>query len=247
MLGPTIVILSQPRTGCHLLAGYLKENGFSFVDEIFNPQVSGIMNAPSHLGGLVEWSRDQFEKVRRKDGIGSVTIIHRSHFDAVIDRYLLNRDEGIYLLKKIFPRPVFVVLNRDDVVAQAVSFVIAKHYENWTSSMKDKQVIPPNFDYGKIAGYANMAMTEWSWMDLRLDIEAMTTSYEMLCTHPEAVLASIEARSGVPISANQKPPYLKQENPIKEKHTEIFKLVHAQRMMPDQVSYRLLEESDQVF
>jgi LPS sulfotransferase NodH len=110
--------------------------------------------------------------------------------------YLMN--EG--LLKQLELKPKFIHIVRKDVVAQAVSMLIATKTQSWTSS-HDGNNVQVQFDFPLIANIASNICTENSIFNLVfriLEVDPLVIVYEDLINNPQSSLDLISDFLGVP-------------------------------------------------
>ncbi|MCU7556109.1 Stf0 family sulfotransferase [Alteromonas sp. ASW11-19] len=137
----TLVIASTVRSGSHMLGHALHATGaFGFPLEYAHPK------------NLAEWQKrfgvtnseaafEQLLKTRTSEnGVFGIKIHYRH----------LNTLGGLKGLLSRFPDPHFVLLTRDDLVAQAVSLSIARQTGNWISGQADNNK-PVTYSYNDIA------------------------------------------------------------------------------------------------
>ncbi|QJR80188.1 Stf0 sulfotransferase [Alteromonas pelagimontana] len=129
-----LVIASTVRSGSHMLGHVLRETGaFGFPLEYVNAKnlekwkkKFGVNDVASVLQEL---------KARRTSTNGVFGIkIHYSHVQAAFG--------GFEKLKQLLPQAYFVLLSRDDVVAQAISLAIARQTGSWIAGQGDSDKTP---------------------------------------------------------------------------------------------------------
>ncbi len=137
----TLVIASTVRSGSHMLGHALHATGaFGFPLEYAHPK------------NLAEWQR-RFD-VDNADAAFTRLLDIRTSDNGVFGikvhyRHLVTLG-GLKGLLRRFPEPHFVLLTRDDLVAQAVSLSIASQTGNWISGQADPSH-PATYSYRDIA------------------------------------------------------------------------------------------------
>ena len=135
----TLVIASTVRSGSHMLGHALHTTGaFGFPLEYVQKQ------------NLAQWKKQfgvsSLEEVMAKlqrcrtspNGVFGIKV-HYSHLNQTCG--------GFDTLLELLPNPYFVLLTREDVMAQAVSLSVARQTGSWISGQGNKQAEPVyNFD-----------------------------------------------------------------------------------------------------
>lgn len=129
----TLIIASTVRSGSHMLGHVLHATGaFGYPLEYAQPKNVSVWK--KKLG--VKDTQQTMEKllVRRSSENGVFGIkVHYRHLDTL---------GGLTGLLQCFPDPHFVLLTRDDVMAQAVSLAIARQTGNWISGQNETDIEP---------------------------------------------------------------------------------------------------------
>jgi LPS sulfotransferase NodH len=198
------VICTTPRSGSWLLCGLLASTGVAgrphewFAD-------------PIEQRNRDRWGVDGFgeylEHVRRAattpNGVAALKVMWATHVQ-LLDR-LREPDGGAggagdrELLERVFPRPRYVWLVREDVEAQAASWARALRTGVW-SDWGDGARVPARQaeSPGAIAAGLRKSNEAWSAWFRAHSVEPHIARYEELVADPEGVAASVLRFLGVP-------------------------------------------------
>jgi len=205
----SVVILSNFRCGTHLLHEIFVANGYVKHDEILRTYSSIIPQDErdyfeNHI--MSYFKHDKFKyysalklsenmgypskhikmlesKLARVWKPGSVAIVHKSQFNKVYGS--LSSQETKDKLSDLFPKSIFILLERDPYEA-AVSYFIARHEQRW-SSTANKIGETPEFNEEELTLILNMYLDEWNWDNIQ-DLDAVHIAYNNLCDNPEMAL-----------------------------------------------------------
>ncbi len=150
----TLIVASTVRSGSHMLGHILHQTGgFGFPLEYGNKQ-----NLKQWKQRLGHTSTSQCMKAlmqRRTSPNGVFGIkVHYSH---------LPEFGGFANLCKLFPNPHFILLTREDLMAQAVSLSIARQTGSWIAKHQDSTV-EPQYNFNDIdEGLRRIIFENSSW------------------------------------------------------------------------------------
>ena len=150
----TLVIASTVRSGSHMLGHLLHQtDAFGFPLEYANRKNLDEWKARLNCKTLPEVLKAL--QARRTSSNGTFGIkIHYSH---------VQEFGGFKAMCDLLPNPHFVLLTREDVMAQAVSLAVAKQTGAWISE-QGKPVSDPDFRFDDIeAGLRRVCLENASW------------------------------------------------------------------------------------
>lgn len=125
-----------------------------------------------------------------------------SYFDELLAA--LRALTGLYdepdaaVLEAAFPRPAYVWIRREDVVAQAVSWSKAAQTDAWRAEQPEHA--EPAFDADQIDALVRVARVHngaWRRWFAQHGIRPLALTYERLCAEPEATTREVLAFAGV--------------------------------------------------
>jgi LPS sulfotransferase NodH len=192
----SFLVCTTPRTGSTLLADMLAMSGAGRADELFNPHT-----VPP--GSRIELGEYLARCAERSARSGSFAIkLHWDQHQTFLGqlrrlRRSGNRSDG-ELIASVLPGVRYVLLTRDDVVAQGVSWWKAKQTRVWHDG--DEPQADAVFDYDAIDERVRMAREQteaWrEWLRKNgLDYHAVV--YEQLVRDPVEVTATALVYLGV--------------------------------------------------
>ena len=150
----TLVIASTVRSGSHMLGHVLKQtDAFGFPLEYANKHNLSEWKKRFNRRSLPGVLEDLMAKRTSPNGVFGIKV-HYSH---------IERFGGFAALCELLPNPYFVLLSRDDVMAQAVSLAIAKQTGSWISGQGSEQT-QPEYRFNDIDdGLRRICMENASW------------------------------------------------------------------------------------
>lgn len=179
----SLLICGTPRTGSTLLCGLLESTGVAGRPESYFRQPDepswanrwGIVSSPGGGFSYADYVRAALAEGRTANGVFAARIMWGT-LDAVISKlatiYPDSPGSDVELLTRAFGRTRFVYLRREDVLAQAVSWLRAEQTGVWFQTGQSAPAQPesetePRFDLGRIRELTqlinehNAAWREW--------------------------------------------------------------------------------------
>jgi trehalose 2-sulfotransferase len=193
-------VCATPRTGSSLLLGLLESTGvaghpqayFRAPDEPLWADRWQVTRTPDGGFDYTDYVQAALAAGRTDNGVFGAKLM-RETFDEVVDKLanihsdLVGRD--VALLDRVFGRTRFVYLRRDDVLAQAVSWLRAEQTQAWyiggngEISGNGRNGRKPSFDAGRIDDLIQL-ITElsaaWETWFSSFDIQPHVVRYEEL-------------------------------------------------------------------
>ncbi|MBU3020864.1 Stf0 family sulfotransferase [Aestuariibacter sp. A3R04] len=150
----TLVIASTVRSGSHMLGHVLRQtDAFGFPLEYVNKHNLSEWKKRFNRRSLSGVLEDVMAKRTSPNGVFGIKI-HYSH---------IARFGGFSALCEMLPNPHFVLLTREDVMAQAVSLAIARQTGSWISGQSDTRN-EPEYRFSDIDdGLRRVCMENASW------------------------------------------------------------------------------------
>jgi trehalose 2-sulfotransferase len=202
------LICATPRTGSSLLCGLLESSGvgghpesyFRRPDERSWAAQWGLLHSPGGSFSYADFVRAAIAAGRTENGVFAARIMWGT-LEEMVDKLgdedpdLIGAD--LNLLNRAFGPTRFVCLRRDDVVAQAVSWLRAEQTNVWHEADLSRQAQPaaePQFDLGKIhelvqlVNEHNAAWREWF---ASVGVTPHPVRYEDLVADPVGVTRGI--------------------------------------------------------
>ena len=200
-----VFICATGRTGSSLLCRAMFHHGIGLPHEYFNAGHIALIGQRSGIHALTDGSR-----------LGSDSEARRAYIAALMDRRTAN---GIFAAKihwgqyatyldnpegvEMFQQAHFIHLYREDLLAQAISFHVARETGRWGSdgtASTPPASVPRFFDVDLIADYMK-ALAEsdtcWRLFFARNAISPLTVSYERVGDDVAGVLRTIVDRFGL--------------------------------------------------
>jgi trehalose 2-sulfotransferase len=164
------LICGTPRTGSTLLCGLLESTGVAGRPESYFRQPDepswanrwGIVSSPDGRFSYADYVRAALAEGRTPNGVFAARIMWGT-LDEVISKLAMiypdssGSDAG--LLNRAFGRTRFICLRREDVLAQAVSWLRAEQTGVWFQTDQSAPPLPqpePRFDPGRIGELGRM-------------------------------------------------------------------------------------------
>jgi LPS sulfotransferase NodH len=195
---PLYLLGFSNRSGSNLLASYLRSTGhFTGLGEQLNHTV--VTQKAAQLGStsFPEYFEHVSSRAKKGQAYG---------FKASWDQILMLIRCRIHLMYPAF-RVVHII--RKDVVAQAVSFLIAHETKQWTSRQVGKEGVTPQFNFRRISAMVDGALFSQDAIAVicgLFEIPRVEVTYEELTDNPEATISRIGKFSGIDLSTWKAPP-----------------------------------------
>lgn len=208
----TLVILSTPRSGTHLLAHELAATGeFGLAEEFFHdqllPEYGERFGAdPASLASYIDAFHSQ---TAATNGVASV-VVFPDHVDKLASAGALASagPDGFAELLTMLPEPTVVLLERQSLVSQAVSFNRATQSWVWTRSKGQEAPPHPEYDFESLTAHLLRLVTIREWVlraaDLIGDTLGLRTTYEALVADTSSVVSSIGQSLGLAFDATER-------------------------------------------
>ena len=150
----TLVIASTVRSGSHMLGHVLHETGaFGFPLEYVNRKNLDEWKLRLNRKTLPEVLDELRARRTSPNGVFGIKV-HYSHIEEF---------GGFKAMCKMLPNPHFVLLTRQDVMAQAVSLAVARQTGSWISQ-QGKPAADPEYNFEDIeAGLRRVSLENASW------------------------------------------------------------------------------------
>ena len=208
------VVCSPPRTGSTLLCRMMAASGvMGAPGEFFHP-TNGWPIMAKRLG---LWRDGKVDLDAYVDGLKAIRTTPNGVFGVKINYWMIGRMIENKVISTHFPGAVFVYLTRRDLVAQGVSFEIARQTGKWNSEShpEGEGTIPgpadspltgqpvldePVYDEGRIMEAINFVahgQVNWQAFFALNDIDPYHVDYERLIENTDEACADICARVGV--------------------------------------------------
>lgn len=187
-------ICSMQRSGTWLLASLLASTGV-----VGRPHE--YFEAGTEQASMRRWEVDSFaDYVSRvlecgttENGVFGSNVMW-PNFGSVLTRLHEHSPAlaGADLIEQYFPSPRFVLLQRDDVVAQAVSWAKAiqtGHFHRWNAVVQE-----PEFEFEQIEGLAGeieRGVAAWRVWFAENEIEPLTIRFEDLVADPQQTASDV--------------------------------------------------------
>jgi LPS sulfotransferase NodH len=191
----SLLICGTPRSGTSLLCGYLA-----------NTKIAGHPREyywkENESYGYKNWGVKTYAEYLRKtkelgstpNGIFSAKVMWGYFSDFLTKLRNLSRKEGLNdkeLLDSTFPNLRFIFLQREDVVAQAVSWAIAVQTEIWFSGDMRKPRQVPVYNFELIKQFVNEVKEHnkrWNEWFKKSSVVPCAVKYEELALMPKKVV-----------------------------------------------------------
>ncbi len=170
---------------------------------------AGYAGAPTSHRNFEFFNADMLNPWCRERGIGSLDQYVRAiaaAYAAPAGSFFskLSLDQLVWLTRcgvigTLMPAPVFVHVVRRDVIAQAISLVIAVQTQEWTS-LHAKSAVTPQFMPNAILNVAKDVRTQEALADLYFSLTRATVLrvvYEDAVAEPDRVVREFAALSGI--------------------------------------------------
>lgn len=198
----TYIILSQPRTGSHMVTSALAGSGCAGVpDEYFNWNNLMQLPQPLSLSTVKRYYQDVVSRRTSPNGVFGMKLHHIQFQKLFMDKDTVTSD-GLNFIKS-FDR--VILLSRRDKIAQAMSNIRAARTGQWTSDSKShagehnyeftKEDAPAVLNFIRTAVEGELA---WNAICERLNLNPLRVVYEELSQFPEAELKRVVAHLGLP-------------------------------------------------
>ena len=129
----TLIIASTVRSGSHMLGHVLHQTGgFGFPLEYGNKQNLAQWKQQTGESSTSECLKAVMQRRTSPNGVFGIKV-HYSHLPVF---------GGLTGLSKLFPNPHFVLLTREDVMAQAVSLAVARQTGAWIAQQQQSGATP---------------------------------------------------------------------------------------------------------
>jgi LPS sulfotransferase NodH len=187
-------ICSGQRSGTWLLSGLLESTGVAgHPHEYFEAGTEEPNRRRWRVGaGLAEYLGAVFRVGTTENGVFASSVMWPA-FRSLLDRLGASEEANERLvLERSFPRPRFVFLWREDVVAQAVSWARAAqtgYYHHWDTPAGEAKFDVDQIDVLVREASANAA--SWRRWFAENDIEPFTVRFEELVANQERVTRSV--------------------------------------------------------
>ena len=200
-----VIICATGRTGSWLLCRAMAHHGIGIPHEYFNARHVGLIATRYGIAGLADGTQLASNAQARQAYIAALlnyrtvngifaTKIHWGQYASYLDN-----DEGVALLQNAH----FVHLYRRDLVAQAISFHVARETGRWgldDTVTTSPASAPRFFDLDQIADSMKMLAdsdASWRLFFARNGISPLSCSYEHLRSDLPSVLRTIVSTFGL--------------------------------------------------
>jgi len=217
-------VASTERSGSTFLCAKLWQTGvLGAPAEYFNfNNIMLQMTARLSVQSLDEYLRRLFEVRSSPNGVFGAKI-HWPHLQFLLLAKLLGR----------FPKARWIITDRRDTVAQAVSYAKAVQTQQWRSSAKPQA--SPKYDFGMILRlHKELLAGKNGWQEFFRNAKArpLTVFYEDFIERPDVIAAEIVAELGFPTEprgAATAPDVARQGDEINIEWAERFRQEAAQQ------------------
>ncbi|MFE2418928.1 Stf0 family sulfotransferase [Streptomyces hokutonensis] len=243
----TYFICATPRTGSSLLLGLLDSTGvaghpqayFRPPDEVAWAERWGVAHTPQHALDYGDFVRAALAAGRTGNGVFGAKLMWGTHAELTTRLARLHPDlagDELRLLEREFGRVRFVWLRRDDVLAQAVSWVRAEQSGVWFVGGKG-EISGGGRPGSERPSYDRDAVTRtlrtieehnagWErWFEAH-GVEPYRIRYEDLSADPEAVTLRVLDHLGLTLPAGRHvtPSHQRQADRLNEEWADRYRL-----------------------
>jgi len=206
----TLVILSTPRSGTHLLAHELAATGqVGLAEEFLHDQLLAEFGDRftvdhSDLSAYIQAFHSQ---TAAPNGLASI-VVFPDHVNKLAAAGAIGTTgpAGFAELLELLPNPTVVLLERQSLVSQAVSFNRATQSWVWTRTKGQDAPPHPSYDFESLTAHLLRLVTIREWTlnaaDLVSNRLALRTTYESLVSDPRAVVGEIGSALGLQLSGS---------------------------------------------
>lgn len=188
------IICAPPRVGSYLLCDLLYGSGVMGVPaEYFHPDLC--IKVMAERFGLLRG--DRVDLPAYTETLKKLRTTPNGVFGVKIQYWMMGPLIKNRLISKHFPGAKFIYLTRRDLVAQGVSFEIARQTDQWTSLQAKKE---PAYDRSRVIDALNFSVKEqvsWETFFALNEIEPYRITYEQLIEDTGTVGRKICAYVGV--------------------------------------------------
>lgn len=215
----TIILLGHPRSGTHLLLGLLEANGYGYVGELF-AETLYLAQIPTNKTSGIKAIRQKLNK-SRKNGLVACSIM-TNHLDKICGHIGFDQDR-LAALESMFSPCSYVLVKREDIVAQAVSFVCSKHSGRYHSHERAKRPLPPYNEMRIACEIQLLRSPEMTWGDIPAALHAPEVTYEELSLQPSIALGKISKSIGKQLDTFKQRRFQKVAGRLEQEYIEAFK------------------------
>jgi LPS sulfotransferase NodH len=194
---PLYILGFANRSGSNLLADYLRSiDHFSGFHEQLNHDI--VVRTAAKLGATS--FPEYFEKVSSNAGGKAYG------FKASWDQILMLMRCQIHLM---YPDIRVIHITRNDIIAQGVSYSVARQTKQWTSQQTGIGNVTPEFSFKSVAKMAEGALFSQNAIEFicaLFRIARIEVTYEALTKKPEATIVRIGRFSDIDLSSWKAPP-----------------------------------------
>lgn len=185
-----VIIASTPRSGSHMLGHALHSTGcFGFPLEYFQND------------NLKEWMR-RFETADVRETLSRLINIRTSQngvFGLKLHYSHLANIGGYNQLETLFPNAHYILITRQDLLGQAVSYSIASQTNSWISSQNTSQT-EPEYCYNDIRSRLLRIThdnSKWRYLLNTSNKQFLEITYESIIKSPKDALETIRQATGI--------------------------------------------------